>query len=256
MNKPPAFQFYAKDWNSDLSVKLMTLAQRGAYISLLAHNWTEGKLPAKLSALARLIDANQSEFDAVWPAIKGKFAPVDGDPESISNPRMDADRVAMEQRRLAQSDAGKATQALLRTEGRHPAKLKAKSQPAVAVASAVASATSTRNNSKESPVAPQRAFRETWLTPYIETWVAHYGGNPSAGELANFLGPLRSVHGDPAVKKAWENYLSHTEAQYANPARFAKTYGSWTGNGPKPKPTQRDRNITLLNHLADQEETA
>jgi hypothetical protein len=127
---------------------------------------------------------------------------------------------------------------------------------AEAEAKAKAKAEANKKQQQQIPDASHRGFRETWLTPYIETWTAYYGGNPSAGELANFLGPLRSAHGDPAVKKAWENYLSHTEAQYANPARFAKTYGSWTGNAPKPKPTQRDRNITLLNHLASQEETS
>ncbi len=40
MNKPPAFQFYAKDW-LDFRVQRMTFAAQGIYIKLLAFMWAD-----------------------------------------------------------------------------------------------------------------------------------------------------------------------------------------------------------------------
>jgi uncharacterized protein YdaU (DUF1376 family) len=37
--KPPAFQFYAKDWLTSKAVISMSAVQRGYYIHLLAHSW-------------------------------------------------------------------------------------------------------------------------------------------------------------------------------------------------------------------------
>jgi hypothetical protein len=38
-NKPPAFQFYVRDWLASKSVRMMTPTQRGYYIQLLAEAW-------------------------------------------------------------------------------------------------------------------------------------------------------------------------------------------------------------------------
>ena len=45
MNKPPAFQFYPKDFLSDINVVTMTNEQRGVYITLLCHCWLENGIP-------------------------------------------------------------------------------------------------------------------------------------------------------------------------------------------------------------------
>ena len=60
-NKAPAFQFYPDAWLSSLDIALMTPAEEGAYIRLLAIEWLEpdcglpndDKLLAKLSRLGR-----------------------------------------------------------------------------------------------------------------------------------------------------------------------------------------------------------
>lgn len=38
-SKPPAFQFYVKDWLGSKSVRMMTVTQRGFFIQLLAEAW-------------------------------------------------------------------------------------------------------------------------------------------------------------------------------------------------------------------------
>lgn len=44
MNKSPAFQFYPRDFLSDVNVSTMTMEERGIYITLLCHCWLEGYL--------------------------------------------------------------------------------------------------------------------------------------------------------------------------------------------------------------------
>ena len=51
ISKAPAFQFYASDFLSDLNVQMMTMAQRGIYITLLAMEWIEGSLPSNIQSL-------------------------------------------------------------------------------------------------------------------------------------------------------------------------------------------------------------
>jgi len=55
--KMPAFQFYPKDWFSDLKVKALTYEQKGIYIELLAHSWLE-PLSADTDELARIFNIN------------------------------------------------------------------------------------------------------------------------------------------------------------------------------------------------------
>lgn len=59
MNRPQAFQFYAKDWLSSKKIATMTLEEEGAYIHLLAHCWdsSDCTLPdddAELAQLSRM----------------------------------------------------------------------------------------------------------------------------------------------------------------------------------------------------------
>jgi uncharacterized protein YdaU (DUF1376 family) len=57
-NKPPAFQFYAKDWRSSPTVQSMTLAQEGLYIRLCALAWDSdepGIILMPLPKICRLI---------------------------------------------------------------------------------------------------------------------------------------------------------------------------------------------------------
>ena len=42
MNKPPAFQFYPKDW-LDFKVTRMRYEAQGIYMRILCHMWTDSK---------------------------------------------------------------------------------------------------------------------------------------------------------------------------------------------------------------------
>lgn len=67
-DRPPAFQFYPRDFITDPVVVMMDLEARGAYINLLCYAWLAedpGVLPDNDEMLARLSGA-----DARWPAVR------------------------------------------------------------------------------------------------------------------------------------------------------------------------------------------
>jgi uncharacterized protein YdaU (DUF1376 family) len=80
-NKPPAFQFYVKDWLSSSTVRSMSLAARGAYIDLLAFAWQSqpfATLPNDPAQLRRLVGADSAEWADIWPQISECFEVEDG----------------------------------------------------------------------------------------------------------------------------------------------------------------------------------
>ena len=77
-NRLPFLPFYVSDYLSAIDVRLMGLAERGAYTHLLFIMWMEGRLPNDTSQLAVLCGCPQEEFEAVWPKVRLKFK-VDGD---------------------------------------------------------------------------------------------------------------------------------------------------------------------------------
>jgi uncharacterized protein YdaU (DUF1376 family) len=104
--KAPAFQFYPKDFLTDGKVAAMTLAERGAYITLLSICWLEGSLPDDPRRLAQMVGATRSEFQKLWPALAACFT-VKGD--ALINKRLDLEREKQVEYRRRQSDAGRAS---------------------------------------------------------------------------------------------------------------------------------------------------
>jgi hypothetical protein len=70
-NKPPAFQFYVKDWLSSPNVRAMTLAQRGLYIDLLAYSWPYG-IPAGIVGHS-LMGMPEAEWKEISPPVLAQF---------------------------------------------------------------------------------------------------------------------------------------------------------------------------------------
>lgn len=78
-NKPPAYQWFPKDYDTDEAVKLMTYEQEGIYRRLLDHQALHGSIPADPREIAMLVPkVSPARFMALWPRIVGKFVEVDG----------------------------------------------------------------------------------------------------------------------------------------------------------------------------------
>jgi len=77
MNKPPAFQFYARDFL--VSTMTLSAAEVGAYIRLLAWSWDNGPLPNNRTKIAQISGAEIAIWDAIshkWKASKRGFTNV------------------------------------------------------------------------------------------------------------------------------------------------------------------------------------
>lgn len=68
--KAPAFQFYPGDFLNDQHVQIMTLAERGAYITLLCSAWGAGSIPDNRELQARICGVSIDEMQQLWSAIE------------------------------------------------------------------------------------------------------------------------------------------------------------------------------------------
>ena len=75
MGKSPAFQFYANDWLSSTRIMLMTPAEEGAYIRLLAIAWNseDCSLPDDDEQLARLSRLGEAWFKGSSTVVRACF---------------------------------------------------------------------------------------------------------------------------------------------------------------------------------------
>jgi uncharacterized protein YdaU (DUF1376 family) len=105
--KSPAFQFYPKDFLTDEHVALMSLHERGAYITLLAKCWIEGSLPSNVELLARLCGTPTPAFRKLWPAIAPCFRVARRGSDRLVNPRLEKERVKQSSFHDGQSERGK-----------------------------------------------------------------------------------------------------------------------------------------------------
>lgn len=269
MAKPPAFQFYARDWLSDGSVMGMPLGARGAYITLLASQWLEGSVPADQDKLRRILGGE--DLSEIWPWIADKF-PATSDPQRLANPKLEKVRSDMEERRIKQSEGGK------KGAESHWGKLMAKPigelKPAVAVAvscTTTATAPAAAVEPKEPTAAPSyplacvvaantaldallagghKPLRADLEAPTAEAWqhdgvplpvalatirdaVAHYRVRPGNRQ------PHSLRYFDGAVREAWEKSRG---ALGAKPKPI-------TDQPPPPEPTPEEH-LAHLERLA------
>jgi uncharacterized protein YdaU (DUF1376 family) len=109
-SKSPAFQFYPNDFLSDANVIVMSLQERGAYITLICVCWQQGSLPSDVAQLARFCGSPVGVFRRLWPAIEKCFK-VAANGVRLTHPRLDKERKKQAEFRRRQSDKGKASAA-------------------------------------------------------------------------------------------------------------------------------------------------
>ncbi len=106
--KSPSYQWYPKDYLSDLVVKCMVgelgLLQKACYRELLDVSWLEDGLPDDEAILKGLCH-NPERWDEIWALIGQKFKLYpDG---RLHNDRLEGERDKQMQRRAVASSAGK-----------------------------------------------------------------------------------------------------------------------------------------------------
>lgn len=104
--KPPAYQWYPKDYESDEAVRLMTYEQEGIYRRLLDHQALHGSIPADTSQIALLVPkVPRQRFLKLWPLIASKFPA--GDDGRLVNRRLERSQREYADYLAAKSDNGK-----------------------------------------------------------------------------------------------------------------------------------------------------
>jgi uncharacterized protein YdaU (DUF1376 family) len=105
--KSPAFQFYPNDFLADPNVVVMSLQERGAYITLLCLCWQPDGLPSDGHQLARMCGVPVTVFRKLWPALERCFRPHPTDQSRLIHPRLEKEREKQETYRRRQSDRGR-----------------------------------------------------------------------------------------------------------------------------------------------------
>lgn len=106
--KRPAYQWYPRDFPEDEHVKLMSLAEEGAYRRLLDHQWLHESIPADPGQLARVCkNTPLRTFQKMWPAIAPCFVATDDDPTRLINRRLERVRQEADEYHAHQSASGK-----------------------------------------------------------------------------------------------------------------------------------------------------
>ena len=103
MNLLDWFPMYVELWQGE-SVKCLSLAAQGAYMACLTAQFKEGSIPSDISKLARVIGADKSELESIWPEIASKFEDC-GEGRMI-NFRMDQIRIAQEEKADKKRESG------------------------------------------------------------------------------------------------------------------------------------------------------
>jgi len=105
MKTAPAFQFYASDTMADKRYRMMTLAERGLYLSLLSECWVNRSMPAEPSAIARWLGCAVDEIKpALTERVLSFFIEAKGE---LTSPDLERYRTTLEERREKQSKGGR-----------------------------------------------------------------------------------------------------------------------------------------------------
>lgn len=105
--RAPAFQFYPKDFLADERVRLMSMPERGVYITLICLCWSEGTLPADTQTLSRIAGMPVASFRKLWPAVEVCFRPSPRDASRLIHPRLERERQKQRAYRRRQADNGR-----------------------------------------------------------------------------------------------------------------------------------------------------
>ena len=109
-NKPPAFQFFVKDWTASPTRQMMSLAAQGAYINLLAIAWDSdpiATIPNEPDKLWKLADAMPDEWGLIKDEVLENFEPFDEDSTRLVNKRLRRQWLELKEFSEMASDRGK-----------------------------------------------------------------------------------------------------------------------------------------------------
>lgn len=121
--KSPSFSLYPKDFITDEHVVVMTMAQRGLYITLLCTCWLQGSIPSDPVLIGRLCGATAKEMQLTWPVVAQRFLADPTDSSRLRHKRLDAERAKQAKWREKSSAGGKNASTKRQPRLNHPSDL-------------------------------------------------------------------------------------------------------------------------------------
>lgn len=105
MKTAPAFMFYASDAIADKHYRMMSLAERGLYISMLCECWVNRIVPANPEAMAKWLGYPVDEINSAFTErVRSLFTQANGE---LTSPELERYRKELESRREKQSTGGR-----------------------------------------------------------------------------------------------------------------------------------------------------
>lgn len=217
MNKPPAFQFYAKDWIAD--TRELGPFGRGVLIDLIAFCWENGHVPDNPTGVSTVVGTTVEQVEAVWPMLVLKFTTEGAPVGRMLNRRLEAERAKQLAYRTQQSAKGIASgESRRRNSGMNNGStgVEPKHEPNTNSASASASA---KERDLRSPTACAPPPKQPPL-PFRAAAALAYIGEASKGRAI----PPKRLAGGKAIA------LEKTIRDYPDAASW-RTFGAWLGAG-------------------------
>lgn len=103
----PYFRVYAAELLSDENFAGWTVAERGAWFTLICICWREGSIPSDKGKLGRVLHLDDAAMATLWGAIGDRFVPHPDNPERLTSRRLEMEREEAEKTIEQKSDAGK-----------------------------------------------------------------------------------------------------------------------------------------------------
>jgi uncharacterized protein YdaU (DUF1376 family) len=237
--KLPYFPFYPRDLLSDINWRMMNYPERGMYWELVSVCWLEGRLPADLGALARLLQITPDQLESAWRMIGKCFVSDPDDTDLILHPRLELERAKYHEWSIKSAKGGRASahkrkqkkNLILEQGGCEMAPTKR--QPNLNLSSSYSYSNA---NTKEPPIVPQRGNGVDTL--FIKFWEIYPRHENKAKAYQSFC----RVHPDEPlleVMTVWLKEACQSEQwQDKKLIPFATTWLNqrrWEGD-PPPRP--------------------
>ena len=88
----PYFRFYPAETLSDERFQSWTLAERGAWLTLICYAWREGSIPGDLPSLAKLLRIDGNAMATLWQCLGNRFVEHPDYPGRLCSLRQEEER--------------------------------------------------------------------------------------------------------------------------------------------------------------------
>ncbi len=111
-------------YEADERTRKLTIGEEGIFHRLLRLAWMNGSIPSNLDDLASLVRIRPTTMQKAWIKLSEMWESTPSDPSRLVNSKQESERVFIELRRAANSEAGKLSAKLRETNRNAPTRVK------------------------------------------------------------------------------------------------------------------------------------